>query len=146
MRPPLQAACHDLYWTVEELGSKIIVDLDEDRGSPLGLGVNALICELEDKAVSPKWLKANMPWLRYIARCAFRLRQGTVHLLNLPQMHRRRQVYTKYVDQCMLGLRDRVTHRPHKKPTAFQGNHPSVLLWQDIACGHHPEEHQVIEG
>lgn len=47
MRPPLQAACHDLYWTVEELGSKIIVDLDEDRGSPLGLGVNALICELE---------------------------------------------------------------------------------------------------
>ena len=66
--------------------------------------------------------------------------------LNLPQMHRRKQVYTKFVDQCMLGLRDRVNHQPHKKPTAFQGNHPSVLAWQEIVCLHHPDEHQVIEG
>lgn len=40
-----------------------------------------------------------------------------------------------------------MTHRPHKKPlTAFQGNHPSVLAWQEILCLHHLGKRQVIEG
>ena len=57
--------------------------------------------------------------------------------LNLPQMHRRRQVYTKHVDQG--------EPSSTQEADGFPGE-PSVSLDQEILCVHHPDKHQVIEG
>ena len=46
-QPPRQAAPHDLYWTMDELGSKIIVDLGCMRTVAGTSWVNALVRELE---------------------------------------------------------------------------------------------------
>ena len=46
-KPPLPAAPHDLYWTMDELGSKIIVDLGCMRTVAGTTWVNALVRELE---------------------------------------------------------------------------------------------------
>ena len=61
-------------------------------------------------------------------------------------MVRRKEVFTKVVDQCAAGLKDAVSGKPHRKSTAFQANHPSVLKWRNLSCPHQPGEHQPIEG
>ena len=66
--------------------------------------------------------------------------------LKLPEMARRKEVYEKIIDQCAVDLKDVVSGRPHKKSTAIQANHPSILAWIDLKCPHEPGQHQPIEG
>ena len=66
--------------------------------------------------------------------------------LNLPVMMARRGVFQLIIDQCMYGLKDRVSGKPHKKPTAIQLNHPGILNWPNRRCEHQPEEHEQISG
>ena len=64
----------------------------------------------------------------------------------MPEMLARRSVHEQIIDQCMFGLRDRVSGKPHKKPTAIQLNHPGILDWDNPRCTHDPEEHEQISG
>ena len=63
---PLQTPPHDLYWAMDELGSKIIVDLDCMRESVWSGGRNGSLHRVE--------------MARYIACCAFRSSLGTARL------------------------------------------------------------------
>ena len=68
--------------------------------------------------------------------------------LRLPVMSRRKRVYKKVVHLCRLGLRDRVSRRPHKKPTVVQVNHSAIEteLFPERTCCCEAGSHQPIEG
>lgn len=66
--------------------------------------------------------------------------------LKLNVMHERKDVWQKTVDQCALGLKDKLSGLPHKKPTAIQMNHPAVQNFPDARCWHQPGQHQPVEG
>eukprot|EP00438_Fugacium_kawagutii_P019634 Skav232807 [mRNA] locus=scaffold614:489248:497143:- [translate_table: standard] len=99
---------------------------------------------------------AEMPvWELVLWIWEFQTARGALVILEQPRqsealctkvMAKRRQVYTKFIDQCAAGLKDAVSGKPHKKTTAIQANHSSVLAWKDLTCPHAPGEHQAIEG
>eukprot|EP00435_Cladocopium_sp_Y103_P019180 s3351_g4.t1 len=102
----------------------------------------------EREAEMPVWDLVEWIWDFQTSRGALAILEQPweSEALNLPSMARRKLVYTKKVHQCAAGLRDAVSGKPHKKSTAFQANHPSILKWRDLLCPHQPGEHQPIEG
>ena len=68
--------------------------------------------------------------------------------LRLPMMTRRRQVHQRVVHMCRLGMRDKVTKKPHKKPTVVQMNHAAITteMFPARLCQCQPGDHQPIEG
>eukprot|EP00435_Cladocopium_sp_Y103_P008686 s1575_g2.t1 len=88
---------------------------------------------------------------------SFQSARGALAVLEQPKqsealhtrpMQAREEVYEKVVDLCRLGLMDRITMYPHKKPTAIQMNHPVIQTpaFPDRRCECQPGDHQPIEG
>ena len=73
---------------------------------------------------------------------------STSEALRLPVMTRRQQVFQKVVHMCKMGMKDRISKRPHKKPTAVQMNHEAITtpMFPEMTCCCEPGEHQPIEG
>ena len=100
--------------------------------------------------------KQHMPFWRFVVWVwAFQSQHGGVVILEQPQqsealklnvMHERKGVWQKDIHLCGLGLRDKVSGMPHKKPTAIQMNHPVIENFPDVICQHQPGQHQPIEG
>lgn len=100
--------------------------------------------------------RQHMPFWRLVVWIwAFQSQHGGLVVLEQPEqsealklnvMHERKDVWQKTVDQCALGLKDKVSGMPHKKPTAIQMNHPAVQNFPDARCRHLPGQHQPIEG
>ena len=108
------------------------------------------------RAVLRELRKEHMPFWRLVVWIwAFQSQHGGLVILEQPQqsdalklnvMHERKGVWQKDIHQCGLGLKDRVSGKPHKKPTAIQMNHPAVMHFPDVKCQHQMGQHQPIEG
>ena len=108
------------------------------------------------KGVLRELRRQHMPFWRFVVWVwAFQSQHGGVVILEQPQqsealklnvMHERKGVWQKDIHLCGLGLRDKVSGMPHKKPTAIQMNHPVIENFPDVICQHQPGQHQPIEG
>ncbi|CAK8991626.1 unnamed protein product [Durusdinium trenchii] len=68
--------------------------------------------------------------------------------LRLPMMTQRQNVHQRVVHMCRMGMKDRISHMPHKKPTAVQLNHEAINtpMFPEMTCDCAPGQHQPIEG
>lgn len=68
--------------------------------------------------------------------------------LELNYMTGREQLHRVVVDQCEFGLKDPVSHKWYKKPTALDVNEEefAMRLAQVSRCSHRPDEHEQIKG
>ena len=108
------------------------------------------------KGVLRELRKQHMPFWRLVVWIwAFQTARGGLVVLEQPQqsealklnvMHERKAVWQKNIHLCGLGLKDRVSGKPHKKPTAIQMNHPVIQEFPEVVCNHQIGQHQPIEG
>ena len=98
----------------------------------------------------PLWRFARDVWDFQTKRGALAMTEnpfGSVGL-KLSFMEKRPQLNRAKVAQCMFGLKDVISHKPHRKLTALDANDPDFarFLEEGGQCLHHPEEHQILEG
>ena len=73
---------------------------------------------------------------------------ATSEALRLPMMTQRQNVHQRVVHMRRMGMKDRISHMPHKKPTAVQLNHEAINtpMFPEMTCDCAPGQHQPIEG
>ena len=98
----------------------------------------------------PLWDFVVWVWAYQSARGALVLLEqpASSEALKLPEMERQEVVYSRKIPMCALGLKDRVSKRPHKKMTVIQMNHSAITttMFREVHCHHEVGQHQPIEG
>ena len=98
----------------------------------------------------PLWRFARLMWDKQVR--AGRLAMSGNPLgsegLKLTFMEGRPRLHRAKVAQCMLGLKDVISGKPHRKLTALDASTPEFQerLERGAQCQHAPHEHQPIEG
>ena len=98
----------------------------------------------------PLWRFARMLWDRQVAAGRLVMSENPLGSdgLKLTFMEERPQLNRAKIAQCMFGLKDVESGKPHRKLTALDVNTPAFQerLLRGAQCQHAPSEHQTIEG
>jgi len=98
----------------------------------------------------PLWRFARDVWDFQTRRGALAMTENPLGSegLKLSFMEKRPQLHRAKVAQCMFGLKDVISQKPHRKLTTLDANDPHFahFLEEGGQCLHHPEEHQILEG
>eukprot|EP00435_Cladocopium_sp_Y103_P012273 s3261_g3.t1 len=102
------------------------------------------------KSHLPFWRLARQIWDKQTrgGRLALTEQPEQSEALETSYMTGREQLYRVVVDQCEFGLKDPVSHKFYRKPTALDVNDEKFAeaLARTRRCTHAPEEHEQIRG
>eukprot|EP00435_Cladocopium_sp_Y103_P044148 s1245_g12.t1 len=98
----------------------------------------------------PLWRFAREVWDHQTAHGRLALTENPLGSegLKMTFMEARPELFRAKVAQCMLGLCDVISGKPHRKLTALDVNDETfaMCLEEGASCTHLPQEHQVLEG